>query len=57
MNIIPVIGKSDACTKEELKTFKQKVIISGATGEETNCSSTDVFCGLKIPFKINNPRS
>ena len=25
VNIIPVIGKSDACTKEELLLFKQKV--------------------------------
>ena len=51
MNIIPVIGKSDACTKEELKTFKQKVIISEEAAEETNCSSGDVFCGLRIPLK------
>ena len=35
MNIIPVIGKSDACTKEELKMFKQKVIIS-ALGRRGN---------------------
>ena len=26
VNIIPVIGKSDACTKEEIKSFKQKVL-------------------------------
>ena len=52
MNIIPVIGKSDACTKEELKTFKQKVIISQEAAEETNCSSTDVFCDLKIPLRL-----
>ena len=26
VNIIPVIGKSDACTKEELKTFKEKIL-------------------------------
>lgn len=57
MNIIPVIGKSDACTKEELKTFKQKVIISEEAAEETNCRSTDVFCGLKIPLEIINRRS
>ena len=25
VNIIPVIGKSDACTKEELSSFKKKV--------------------------------
>ena len=29
VNIIPVIGKADACTKEELDQFKQKVNING----------------------------
>ena len=28
VNIIPVIGKADACSEEELKDFKQKVTIS-----------------------------
>ena len=28
VNIIPVIGKSDSCTKKEVEMFKEKVMLS-----------------------------
>ena len=32
VNIIPVIGKSDSCTKQEVSKFKAKVSVSVAFG-------------------------
>ena len=43
VNIIPVIGKSDACTKEELRSFKQKVIIVRGATEEARTQSLTVI--------------
>ena len=40
VNIIPVIGKSDACTREELAVFKRRILAQLAEHQIQVCVST-----------------
>ena len=49
VNIIPVIGKSDSCTREELATFKERV---RAQMEDHQINVFNLDCDEILPFAV-----
>ena len=54
VNIIPVIGKSDACTREELAVFKRRILAQLAEHQIQVLDMISIILNWRVCFwKIN----
>ena len=56
VNIIPVIGKSDCCTKSEITAFKEKVIMGMAPIYFPICGQVSILIYVIIHFYYSKIR-